>query len=73
MRKKRRLYMRENFLIRFLCPKLLILNLNKKEGLFECGVYLSNIDTGISFCIYDFGREFKLSILGFGLYIWWLP
>jgi len=65
--------MQKNFLIRILSPKLLLHKTNKEEDLLECGFYLSNLDTGIYFCKYDYGKEIKIAFLGFGVYIWWLP
>ena len=65
--------MQKNFLIKILTPKLLLYKTNKGEDLLECGFYLSNLDTGIYFCKYDFGKEIRIVVLGFGFYIWWLP
>lgn len=67
------MYLQKNFLIRFLAPKLLLYKTVKEEGLLECGFYLSNLDTGVYFCKYDFGKEFRLVLFGFGFFIWWNP
>jgi len=65
--------MQKNFLIKFLTPKLLLHLTVKEEELLECGFYLSNLDTGIYFCKYDFGKEIRVLLLGFGIYIWQNP
>jgi len=72
-REIKRLHWRENFLIKILVPKLILFNNIKEEYSLECGFYLSNLDTGVYYCRYDFGCEIKIALFGFGLYIWWLP
>ena len=72
-KKIRELCEQKSFIFRFLSPKLLLHRSVKEEDLLECGFYLSNLDTGIYFCKYDFGKEFRLVVLGFGFYIWWNP
>lgn len=69
--KIQRLRWQENFVVRFLLPKVIIYKLNKEEEMLECGFYLSNLDTGIYYCKYDFGEEFKIAFLGLGISVWW--
>lgn len=73
MRVKQKLHWRKNFLIRILLPKILVRKLNREEEMLEYGLYISNLDTGIYYCKYDFGKEFKISLLGLGLSVWWNP
>jgi len=70
---KQKLQLQKNFLIRILLPKLLLCKINKEEETLECGFFISNLETGIYYCKYDFGREFKLAIAGFGISLWWNP
>lgn len=43
----------------------------KDETDIECGPYVTELDTGIYYSHYDYGRMFELKLLGFGLSIWW--
>ena len=57
-------------IIEFLFPKILFHR--KTEDGFECGPNISNLDTGIYYCEYDYGKIFKIAILGFGIHITWI-
>lgn len=55
--------------IKILLPKILFHR--KIDDGFECGPIITRLDTGIYFCKYEYGYEFKISLLGFGIYFLW--
>ena len=56
-------------IINFTYPNILFHR--KTEDGFECGPFISQLDTGIFYSKYDYGQIIKISILGFGVYILW--
>jgi len=54
---------------KILLPKLLLHR--KTEDGIECGPCISRLDTGIYYCLYDYGQVMSISFLGFGIYLWW--
>jgi hypothetical protein len=52
-------------------PKILIYR-KKDSGDMDCGLHFTDLDTGIFYSRYDYGRIFKLQLLGIGVDIWWL-
>ena len=57
-------------IIDLLWPKILIHR--KTDDGFECGVFVSNLDTGIYYSEYDYGKIFKITLLGFGVSVNWI-
>ena len=62
---------REKLSIKITYPKLL-LHRKSDFGDIECGLYLTDTETGIFYSRYDYGYIFKLQLLGLGIDIWWL-
>lgn len=58
--------------IRITVPKLLFLYKKHFEGDKDFGFHLTDLDTGIYLSRYDYGNIFKVQLLGFGIYIWWM-
>jgi len=56
--------------VEFLFPKILFYK--KTEDGFECGPIITDLDTGIYYSKYEYGRIFKAVLLGFGIYITWI-
>lgn len=52
-------------------PKILLHQKTEEDGI-ECGPFLSNLDTGIYFCKYDYGTIIRIAILGLGFKVWWM-
>jgi len=48
-------------------PKILVHR--KTEDGFECGPYITDLDTGIFYCEYDYGKVLQISFLGVGIRI----
>ena len=57
-------------IIDFLFPKILFHK--KTEDGFECGPYITNLDTGVYYSEYDYGKIFRVTVLGIGISITWI-
>lgn len=55
--------------IKILLPHILFHK--KTDDGIECGPMFTKLDTGIYFCKYEYGYQFQVSILGFGIYFLW--
>lgn len=56
-------------LFKIITPRILF-HRKTEEG-FDCGPFISNLDTGIYFSKYDYGYVFQISFLGVGINITW--
>ena len=57
-------------LVEFTLPEVILYR--KDENDIEIGPYITKIDTGVFYSKYDYGNIVKITVLGFGLDIWWM-